>query len=256
MVRACAFAVIFATAAIAQPAVHLVNVPCCQFVDSVSNTNTTTVPAGTTVRWQISGAIAHTITNGTTPTSPGAGTIFNGTITGASPTFQFTFNTAGTFPYHCIPHFFSGMVGTVIVTQPATVTSNGTGCAGSNAQVLTASTTGLPQIGSATFALNVAGGPANGLALLFGAIGAQNPPFALSPSCNLYLEINSLFAFIAAGLSPIPVPLNGAGAAVLPFPVPASFAPGTRLDLQWAYPDAAIPGGIVASNALILVFGS
>jgi plastocyanin len=30
-------------------------------------------------------------------------------------TFQFTFTSAGTYPYHCVPHEAAGMVGTVIV---------------------------------------------------------------------------------------------------------------------------------------------
>jgi len=32
--------------------------------------------------------------------------------------FEFTFTTAGTYPYHCIPHEGVGMTGTVIVTDP------------------------------------------------------------------------------------------------------------------------------------------
>src|SRR5688572_25241868 len=32
--------------------------------------------------------------------------------------FSFTFNTAGTFPYYCTPHWTLGMVGTIRVLAP------------------------------------------------------------------------------------------------------------------------------------------
>jgi hypothetical protein len=207
------------------------------------------------VLWQLQGIIAHTVTSGTGPTAVGAGSLFNAIIDTTTPTFQFTFNTAGIFPYFCLPHFLTGMTGTVIVTVPASVTPNGLGCAGSNGQVLAATATGLPQIGNATFAVNVSGGPAGGQALLFGAIGAQTPPLPVTPACNLYLEINSFFQFLALGLTPIPVPLNAQGSGFFPLPIASTFAPGTRLDLQFAAVDAGVPGGFTTSNALVLIFG-
>ena len=35
-------------------------------------------------------------------------------------TFQFTFTTAGTYPYHCVLHNFAGMIGTITVNPPVT----------------------------------------------------------------------------------------------------------------------------------------
>ncbi len=83
---------------------------------------TLTVPVGTTVQWFFSSA-GHTVTSGvdgtpdgtfcspaatpscaTAPTSP------------AGATFEYTFTTAGTFPYYCVPHVSDGMKGTIVVT--------------------------------------------------------------------------------------------------------------------------------------------
>jgi plastocyanin len=64
-----------------------------------------TVPVGTTITWQNNDGIAHTSTSDTGVWDTGA--IAPGTSKAT------TFNTAGTFPYHCTVH--SMMTGTVIV---------------------------------------------------------------------------------------------------------------------------------------------
>jgi plastocyanin len=58
----------------------------------------------------------------TSPTNPGGGgggggggTAFNLGPFALNQTSSFTFTTAGTFGYHCIPHQGMGMVGTVLV---------------------------------------------------------------------------------------------------------------------------------------------
>jgi hypothetical protein len=236
--------------------IRTVNVPCCQFVDSVSLTNVTTVPAGTIVRWVLQGLpVTHTVTNGTSPTAPGAGSLFNGTLSSSATTFQFTFNTPGTFPYFCSPHFSSGMTGTVNVFVPASATANGQGCTGTSGSPLVLSAQGLPVIGSTNFGMSVVGGPPNGLSLWYASIGAQVPPIALGGGCNLYLDFASLQLLISLGVVPIAIPLSPAGAAALPFPVAPSITPGTRLDVQVACPDATATG-FVTSNGLVLIFGS
>ena len=68
--------------------------------------NVILIPAGTTVRWTNSGAVDHTVTSDTT------GLFDSGTL-GAGASFEYQFNTPGTYTYHCT--FHSGMTGTVIV---------------------------------------------------------------------------------------------------------------------------------------------
>jgi len=64
-----------------------------------------TVATGTTVTWSNNDAIAHTSTSNTSGWN--SGTIAPG------GRFSFTFQTPGTYAYHCTIH--PGMVGTVVV---------------------------------------------------------------------------------------------------------------------------------------------
>ena len=89
------------------------------FVDSVSGTNETVVPAGTTVEWQWTFGV-HDVTSGASPTAPNAGAQFSGPLTAGNSTFSHTFDTPGLYPYFCTPHFVFGMVGTVRVTHLVT----------------------------------------------------------------------------------------------------------------------------------------
>ena len=79
------------------------------------------VKVGTTVRWSNTGSTAHTV-------NPDGGTFTSGNLAGSAPdpyggttpgqTFQFTFNTAGTYAYHCAYHSaLYNMKGTITVTQ-------------------------------------------------------------------------------------------------------------------------------------------
>lgn len=248
---------VLATGLAAQP-FHDVNVPCCAFVDSVSATDLTTVTVGTTVRWILQGNTPHTITSGTAPSGPGTGVLFNMSLNQTNPVRTYTFTAAGTYPYLCVPHFNNGMTGTVVVTVPSTATAVGAGCTGSLGNVLTLGAAGLPSVGNASFALAVSGGLPNGSVLLFGGIGSSTPGLAVTPSCNLYLEINSFLFFVQIGLCPLgPFPLSPSGTASIPFPVPnlPSWL-GSQLDLQVGSVDVAVPGGFTVSNALRLRFGN
>ena len=73
-----------------------------------------TVRAGQTVRWVHCGPELdeHTVTS-----DGGAGPLSSDYF-GKGESFSFTFNDAGTFPYHCIPHA-TFMTGTVTVVPPA-----------------------------------------------------------------------------------------------------------------------------------------
>jgi plastocyanin len=67
--------------------------------------NPVTISAGSTVTWTNNDTIAHTSTSDN-------GAFDSGAIA-AGGKFSFTFNTKGTFPYHCT--FHPGMVASVIV---------------------------------------------------------------------------------------------------------------------------------------------
>ena len=217
---------------------HMVTAQCCSFTDSVSGTNVTTVPVGTTVQWNLLGLVGHTVTNGTASTAPGAGTLFDTPLNPLSTTFSFTFNTPGVQPYFCRPHEILGMNGTVVVTVPASVTTSGAGCVGSSGQPLTLGTSGLPQIGNLSFAFTVSNGPPGGSAFLFGAFGLLPAPLPITPGCQLFLDLTSLFALIQVGVSPLgPVILDNSGSASFPFPIVGQSLMGFSIDLQVAAVD-------------------
>jgi plastocyanin len=67
--------------------------------------NPITVAVGTTVTWTNNDSTGHTVTSNTGAFDSGA--------LGAGKTFSFTFQTAGTYQYHCT--FHAGMVGSVVV---------------------------------------------------------------------------------------------------------------------------------------------
>jgi plastocyanin len=70
------------------------------------NPGTITVAVGTIVAWQNEDSTDHTVTSDT-------GAFESGSLS-KGQTFQFTFNTAGTFNYHC--RFHSSMTGSIVVT--------------------------------------------------------------------------------------------------------------------------------------------
>jgi len=78
--------------------------------DSFFNPSSLTIQVGDTVRWQFSGSLGHTTTSDT----PG---LWNSGER-SSGFFDHTFNSAGTFGYHCQPHVSFGMTGTIAVQAP------------------------------------------------------------------------------------------------------------------------------------------
>ena len=81
------------------------------------NPSSVTIAVGGTVRWRNTGAIAHTVTSGTSSmaaANPGA--LFDHNPLPPGGTFEFTFTTAGSQPYFCRFHEAMGMKGTVVVT--------------------------------------------------------------------------------------------------------------------------------------------
>lgn len=86
--------------------------------------STLSIKAGTTVTWTNNGPMTHTTVSDTGVWSsanlgpPGGGGGYGGGTPGGS--FQFTFNTPGSYPYHCSLHppaSYPGFVGTITVTQ-------------------------------------------------------------------------------------------------------------------------------------------
>src|SRR5947199_3386391 len=84
--------------------------------DLVFSPSSVTIHPGDTVRWTWAASF-HSSTSGI----PGAPTgIWDSGILNQGATFSHTFNSAGTFPYYCIPHGgCCGMVGTVVVANPS-----------------------------------------------------------------------------------------------------------------------------------------
>jgi amicyanin len=65
-----------------------------------------TIKVGTTVTWTNKDSTAHTVTSDT-------GNVLNSGNMAQNATFSFTFNSAGTFNYHCAIH--PNMKGTIVV---------------------------------------------------------------------------------------------------------------------------------------------
>ena len=90
------------------------------------------ITAGTTVTWENTGAVGHTVTayedkipNGADFFASGGfdsqqaaedGYPDEGNVEGGG-TYEHTFETTGTYEYYCIPHEMNGMVGTITVVE-------------------------------------------------------------------------------------------------------------------------------------------
>jgi len=85
------------------------------FRDEESHTSTSTINVGDTIMWTWSSG-GHSTTSGGCNGGCSPDGMWDSGIKGSGSQFSFTFNTAGTFPYHCTPHG-PIMQGTVIVQQ-------------------------------------------------------------------------------------------------------------------------------------------
>lgn len=93
---------------------HSVNVSNFQFTPP-----NLTITAGDEVVWTNTGG-THNV-DGKTSVFPSNPESFGNSV-GAGWTYTFTFNTPGTYNYHCDPHAAMGMVGSIVV-NPKSVTS-------------------------------------------------------------------------------------------------------------------------------------
>jgi hypothetical protein len=129
----------------------------------------------------------------------------------------------------------------------ARVTSTGSGC---GAGPFTATAVGVPSLGNTAFAARAAGGPANGLSLLFLAATLAPAPIPLGGGCNLYLNpLGVLILLQAQGLD-----ATGAGTHPLPIPNDLSLV-GAGLPIQLFGINLSAPGTVLSSNALTLFIG-
>lgn len=147
--------------------VNIIQFPSPAFVDSVSGTNITTIAPGDTVKWVwVSGfhgvqndtGSSDVYNSGPLPTTPNGGT-----------TFSHTFNTAGTFHYHCVVHGVF-QAGTVNVTSP-TATLSGTVNLGDWSPI---------DLSSLTFTASVDGGSPQSFTLAY--VSGSEYSFTLSVS--------------------------------------------------------------------------
>jgi plastocyanin len=88
------------------------------------------IKVGTTVKWTNNGKAIHTTTSDASPTPTwNSGEVAPAGTTTCAPadpyctpgttppgTYQWTFDTPGTYPYHCQIHGAQGMTGTITVT--------------------------------------------------------------------------------------------------------------------------------------------
>jgi plastocyanin len=87
---------------------------------------TASIPVNGRIIWNWAGS-GHSTTSGNNGSVGGDG-LWNSGVNNLPHSFTNTFTTAGSFPYYCIPHFSSGMKGTIVVTNavapnlPPTVT--------------------------------------------------------------------------------------------------------------------------------------
>jgi plastocyanin len=91
-----------------------------------------TITAGDKVIWQNS-AGSHNV-NGTKTTFPSNPESFGNNV-GSTWTYEFTFNTAGTYDYQCDPHASMGMTGRVVVNPKVPTSSQELADAGDNIQL-------------------------------------------------------------------------------------------------------------------------
>jgi plastocyanin len=75
------------------------------------------ITVGTTVRWAYTGTSAHTTTSNPGPSNctPASSEMWDSGVLNGGQTFDHTFNTAGSFPYHCEVHGCT-MSGTIVVS--------------------------------------------------------------------------------------------------------------------------------------------
>jgi plastocyanin len=121
----------------------------------------TTVVAGSTVTWSLSGAALHTVTqcDASFTTCPPSGGFDSGALSSGN-SFAQTFSTPGTIPYYCAFHAAQMRGRIVVQAQPtATQAATATPVAGSATPVPTTGSAGVPGATDAPAQVPPSGGP-------------------------------------------------------------------------------------------------
>ena len=109
------FAVAISTLNLAGQTTHMVSVTDYQFTPKES-----TITVGDKVSWTNTGTKGHNV-NGTTTKFPSNPESFGNAVS-LGWTYEYVFNTPGTYNYQCDPHAAFGMVGSIIVNASTTAT--------------------------------------------------------------------------------------------------------------------------------------
>jgi plastocyanin len=126
-------------------------------VDFVFQPQTVTINVGDQVTWTNGGPSGHTATSDTG--------VWDSGLLNVGQTFSFTFNTAGSFPYHCTIHPF--MLGTINVQGPTSTPT----------RTLTATSTAAPLTATSTRTITATATPAT--TQWQATAGAQTPDKAI-----------------------------------------------------------------------------
>src|SRR5262245_41602397 len=85
--------------------------------DPSTTVDTAYIEQGQTVLFLWQGG-SHTVRSGDGPAGPGPdGTLFDQPLDATHLEFAFRFDSVGVFPFYCVPHYFSGMQGVVVVSS-------------------------------------------------------------------------------------------------------------------------------------------
>ncbi|MSR75077.1 MAG: YHYH protein [Planctomycetes bacterium] len=106
------------------------------------------------------------------------------------------------------------------LTWNPTVVATGVGCLGPGGSNVALVANSAATVGNTGFGLNLMNGPAGGSGYVFLGTALGRLPATLGGNCQLFLELNNMIGFVAAGVSPIgPIPLDASGSATLPVPI-------------------------------------
>ena len=137
---------------------------------------------------------------------------------------------------------------TYLAPPSASVMDFGFGCNG-----LHLAPSGLPRVGSAGFALDVTGGVPGASAYVIAADSIAPSPVGLGAGCAFNLDVASALGYIASGVFLGPMTIDITGHAVLPAPIPPSFAlHGFSIYVQ----SVSVGTTVTSSDVLRLVLGS
>ena len=138
--------------------------------------NTTTINVGDTVHWQVDQGTQTTTSDTSSQETWDSGSLAQGS------TFDHTFNTAGTFTYHCTFHSSIGMVGTIIVGSAQT-------------PVISSLSPTSGTTGSGSFTLTV-----NGSSFTTGGVVDWTENGTLTPLTTTFVSSGQLKASVPASL--------------------------------------------------------